>query len=148
LRGKEGKVEAPVPPDVHFDRPTRLPDEYVVDDATKLDLYRRLARASTPGDIDELRDELRERFGPLPAEAEALLDLSRLRTLGAALGVQHVIVRGDEARLAFRQGAVPRMAGLTQALDQVQLAAEVRRTVPLSLRLVRLGGEPMIPALV
>jgi hypothetical protein len=30
----------------------------------------------------------------------------------------------------------------------VQLAAEVRRTVPLSLRLMRLGGEPIIPALV
>ena len=148
LRGTPGQVEAPAPPDVHFDRPTRLPDEYVVDDATKLDLYRRLARASAPGDIDDLRDELRERFGPLPVEAEALLDMSRLRTLGASLGVQHVIVRGDEARLSFRQGAVPRLAGLTQALDQVQLAAEVRRTVPLSLRLIRLGGEPMIPALV
>jgi len=148
LRGKEGKVEAPVPPDVHFDRPARLPDEYVADDATKLDLYRRLARASAPGDIDELRDELRERFGPVPAEAEALLDLTRLRVLGAGLGVQHIIVRGDEARLSFRQGAVPRMAGLSQALDQVQLAAEVRRTVPLSLRLIRLGGESMVPALV
>src|SRR5690606_12763751 len=148
LRGKEGKVEAPVPPDVHFDRPTRLPDDYVADDATKLDLYRRLARASAPGDIDELRDELRERFGPVPTEAEALLDLTRLRVLGADLGVQHIIVRGDEARLSFRQGAVPRMAGLSQALDQVQLAAEVRRTVPLSLRLIRLGGESMVPALV
>jgi len=33
-------------------------------------------------------------------------------------------------------------------LDDVQLAAEVRRTVPLSLRLMRLGGEPIVPALV
>jgi transcription-repair coupling factor (superfamily II helicase) len=120
----------------------------VADDATKLDLYRRLARASAPGDIDELRQELRERFGPPPAETEALLDMGRLRVLGAQLGVQHIIVRGNEARLSFRQGTAPRMAGLTQALDDVQLSAEVRRTVPLSLRLVRLGGEPMISALV
>jgi transcription-repair coupling factor (superfamily II helicase) len=148
LRGREGEIEAPAPPDVHFDVPARLPDSYVADDGTKLDLYRRLARASAPGDIDDLRDELRERFGPLPPEAEALLDMGRLRALGASLGVQHVLIRGDEARLSFRQGATPRMAGLTQALDDVQLAAEVRRTVPLSLRLVRLGGEPMIPALV
>jgi hypothetical protein len=40
------------------------------------------------------------------------------------------------------------MAGLTAALDDVQLAADVRRTVPLSLRLTRLGGEAIIPALV
>jgi transcription-repair coupling factor (superfamily II helicase) len=148
LRGRKGAVEAPSAPDVHFDVPSRLPDDYVADDATKLDLYRRLARASAPGDIDELRQELRERFGPPPAETEALLDMGRLRVLGAQLGVQHIIVRGNEARLSFRQGTAPRMAGLTQALDDVQLSAEVRRTVPLSLRLVRLGGEPMISALV
>ena len=48
----------------------------------------------------------------------------------------------------FRAGASPRMARLTTALEHVQLSADVRRTVPLSLRLVRLGGEAMIPALV
>ena len=69
-------------------------------------------------------------------------------SLGAALGLQHVLVRGDEARLTFRAGTQPRLAGLTSALDDVQLAAEVRRTVPLSLRLMRLGGEPIVPALV
>jgi transcription-repair coupling factor (superfamily II helicase) len=74
--------------------------------------------------------------------------MARLRVTGGALGLQHVLVRGDEARLTFRAGTQPRLAGLTRALDDVQLAAEVRRTVPLSLRLVRLGGEQMTPALV
>ncbi len=147
LRG-QGGVEQPAPPDVVLDRPAHLPDGYVPDDDVKLDLYRRLARSGTSGDIDGLRDEMRERFGPLPAKAETLLDMARLRVTGGALGVQHVLVRGDEARLTFRAGTQPRLAGLTAALDDVQLAAEVRRTVPLSLRLIRLGGEPMIPALV
>ena len=147
LRG-QGKVEHPAPPEVVFDRAAQLTEGYVPDDDAKLDLYRRLARASASGEIDELRAELRERFGPLPEEAENLLDMSRLRVLGAGLGLQHVLVWGDEARLTFREGAVPRLAGLTQALDHVQLSAEVRRTVPLSLRLIRLGGEAMLPALV
>ena len=147
LRG-QGGAERPAPPDVVLDRPAQLPDAYVADDDVKLDLYRRLARAETTGDIDGLRDELRERFGPPPAEAEMLLDMARLRVMGAALGLQHVLVRGDEARLTFRPGTQPRLAGLTSALDDVQLAAEVRRTVPLSLRLIRLGGEAIVPALV
>jgi len=147
MRG-QGQRENPAPPDVVLDRPAHLPDSYVGDDDVKLDLYRRLARAGSSGDIDQLRAELRERFGPLPAEAETLLDMTRLRVMGATLGLQHVLARGDEARLTFRDGAAPRMAGLTAALDDVQLAAEVRRTVPLSLRLTRLGGEPLIPALV
>ncbi|HEV8149403.1 MAG TPA: TRCF domain-containing protein, partial [Gemmatimonadales bacterium] len=138
----------PQPPEVVFDQPTHLPDQYVADDDTKLDLYRRLARAVASGEIDELRQEMRERFGPLPEEADRLLDLSRLRVLGGTLGIQHILVRGEEARVTFRAGAAPRMARLTTALDNVQLAADVRRTVPLALRLVRLGGQNLIPALV
>jgi transcription-repair coupling factor (superfamily II helicase) len=147
LRG-QGTVEQPAPPDVVLDRSAHLPDGYIPDDDVKLDLYRRLARAVESGEIDGLRDELRERFGPLPEAAETLLDMTRLRVMGAALGLQNVLVRGDEARLTFRSGTQPRLAGLTSALDDVQLAAEVRRTVPLSLRLLRLGGEPIVPALV
>ena len=147
LRG-QGGGEEPVPPDVVLDRPAHLPDSFVADDDAKLDLYRRLARAASSGDIQQLGAELRERFGPLPAEAETLLHLTRLRVVGARLGVQHVLVRGDEARLTFRGGTAPRMAGLAAALDDVQIAADVRRTVPLSLRLTRLGGEALLPALV
>jgi transcription-repair coupling factor (superfamily II helicase) len=147
LRGAAGGPP-PQPPDVVFDTAVGLPHTYVSDDATKLALYRRLARAGTTGEIDVLRQELRERFGPLPPESEHLLDMTRLRVLGAALGLQHVLVRGDEARLTFREGSNPRLAGLAAALEDVQLAAEVRRTVPLSLRLHRLGGEPLVRALV
>ncbi len=149
LRSRRDAVaEPPAPPEVVFDRPAHLPDRYIADDDTKLDLYRRLARGVSSGEIDELRQEMRERFGPLPDEADRLLDLSRLRVLGGALGIQHILVRGDEARVTFRAGTSPRMARLTTALDHVQLAADVRRTVPLSLRLMRLGGEAIIPALV
>jgi transcription-repair coupling factor (superfamily II helicase) len=147
LRG-QGRTEQPVPPEVVLDRPAHLPDGYVPDDDVKLDLYRRLARALSSGDIQQLRDEMRERFGPLPEPADNLLDMARLRVIGAELGVQHILARGDEARLSFREGATPRLAGLTAALDDVQLAVDVRRTVPLSLRLTRLGGESLVPALV
>ncbi len=150
VNGLRGQVhgEAPAPPDVVFDRAASLPDSYVPDDDSKLDLYRRLARAVASGEIDELRQEMRERFGPLPVEAENLMDLTRLRVSGATLGIQHILVRGDEARVTFRAGATPRMAGLSAAFDDVQLAVDVRRTVPLSLRIERLGGQGIIPALV
>jgi transcription-repair coupling factor (superfamily II helicase) len=148
LRKGGALAERLAPPEVVFDRPAQLPDDFVADDDAKLDFYRRLARTAGPGEIDELRQELRERFGPLPEVAEHLLDLTRLRVIGAGLGIQHILVRGEEARVSFRAGTTPRMARLTAALDRVQLSADVRRTVPLSLRLVRLGGEAIIPALV
>ncbi len=137
-----------VPPEVIFDAPTYLPDLYVPDDVAKLEFYRRLACAGARGEIAQLREELRDRFGPVPDEADRMLAVSELRVLGARLGLETVIVRGDEARLQFRAGAAPKMMRLSAALEEVQFSAEVRRTVPLFLRLKRLGGIPMRDGLV
>ncbi len=136
------------PPDVTLDAPAHLPESYVADDETKLDLYRRLARAEQPCEIPPVREELRDRFGPLPPEAERLLLVAELRALGAQAGLETVLIKGDEARLTFRRDAVPRLAGLQVALERVQFEADVRRAVPLSLRLRRLGGETIGPGLV
>ena len=136
------------PPDVTLDAPAHLPETYVGDDETKLDLYRRLARAEQPCEIQPVREELRDRFGPLPPEAERLLLVAELRALGAQAGLETVLIKGDEARLTFRRDAAPRLAGLQVALERVQFEADVRRAVPLSLRLRRLGGETIGPGLV
>ena len=150
LKGGEGVAGSATfaPPEVILDRPAHLPDAYVPDAAAKLDLYRRLARAGRPCEIQAVREELRDRFGPLPDDAQRLLLVSELRALGAQAGLELVLVKGDEARLTFRRDAHPRLAGLTAALDSVQFEAEVRRPAPLSLRLRRLGGEAIGPGLV
>ncbi len=140
--GEAGKRTA-APPEVVLDLPAHLADAYVPDEAVKLELYRRLARAEAPSEIQAVREELRDRFGPLPDEAQRLLLVSELRALGARVGLEMVLVKGDEARLSFARDASPRLAALTAALDSVQFEAEVRRAVPLSLRLRRLGGEPI-----
>jgi len=147
LKGEAAGVRH-APPDVTFDAPAHLPDAYVPDEDAKLELYRRLARAMELDDIQRLREELRDRFGPLPDTADRLLTVTELQVLGARLGVQSVIVRGDEARLRFRREATPRMMRLTAALDDVQFAAEVRNAVPLALKLRRLGGLGVGPGLV
>ncbi len=147
LKG-EARGVALMPPEVLLDRPALLPDAYVADDAAKLDLYRRLARGQTTGDIESLREEMADRFGPLPAEAEALVAVTHLRVIGARLGLETILVRGEDARLVFRAGAAPRLANLTAAMDEVQFAAEVRRAAPLVMKLRRLGGMPLLAGLV
>lgn len=137
-----------VPSDVTIDTPNYLPDDYVVSQDAKIDVYKRLARFENPADIEALRTELRDRFGPLPAPAEAMLALAQLRTIGGAMGIEGILVRGDEARITFRDSAAPRVKGLQAAFHDVQFQAEVRRAVPLSLKLTRLGGAPMLDGLV
>jgi len=137
-----------VPADVTIDTPNYLPDDYVVSQDAKIDVYKRLARFADPREIEALRTELRDRFGPLPPPADAMLALAQLRIIGGAMGIEGILVRGDEARITFRDSAAPRVKGLQAAFHDVQFQAEVRRAVPLSLKLTRLGGAPMLDGLV
>jgi transcription-repair coupling factor (superfamily II helicase) len=137
-----------VPAEVSVDTPSYLPDDYVPSHEAKLDVYRRLARVTEPAAIAALRDELRDRFGPLPAPADAMLAVAQLRVVGGRLSVDNVLVRGNEARVNFRDTAAPRMKGLSAAFHEVQFQAEVRRAHPLSLKLTRLGGVPILDGLV
>jgi transcription-repair coupling factor (superfamily II helicase) len=136
------------PSDVSMDIPAYLPDAYIESQEAKLDVYKRLARYETPQEIEALRAELRDRFGALPPQAEAMLSMALLRVVGGTLGIEGVLVRGEEARITFRDSAIPRMKGLSAAFHEVQFQAEVRRAHPLSLKLTRLGGAPLLDGLV
>src|SRR5690349_5757251 len=102
-----------VPADVSIDVPHYLPDDYIASADAKLDVYRRLSRIEDAAAVDALRTELRDRFGAPPAPAEAMLHVAQLRVAGGALGIEGILVRGDEARVTFRESAVPRVKGLS-----------------------------------
>jgi transcription-repair coupling factor (superfamily II helicase) len=136
------------PSDVSLDVPAYLPDEFIPSQDAKLDVYRRLSAVSSAETIEELRAEVRDRFGPLPPPADAFFSTATLRLVGGSLGIDGILVRGDEARVTFRDTAVPRMKGLSAAFHEVQFQAEVRRTHPLSLKLTRVGGSPILDGLV
>jgi transcription-repair coupling factor (superfamily II helicase) len=138
----------PRPADVSMDIPAYFPDDYIEAHEPKLDVYKRLARFETPEEIEALRAELRDRFGAIPAPAEAMLAMALLRVTGGILGIEGILVRGEEARITFRDSAVPRMKGLSAAFHEVQFQAEVRRAHPLSLKLTRLGGAQLLDGLV
>jgi len=136
------------PSDVSVDVPSYLPDEYIAAQDAKLDVYRRLTHMTDPDDIEALRTEVRDRFGPLPPPAEAFFAVALLRVLGGAAEMESILVRGNDARITFREHAVPRMKGISAAFHEVQFQAEVRRAHPLSLKLTRLGGAELLSGLV
>ena len=72
--------------DVDIDLPVEayLPEEYAPDLRHKIDLYRRMAKIDDASQIQDVRDELRDRFGPLPAAVSRMLELAELRLDAAA----------------------------------------------------------------
>ncbi len=138
----------PPPADVSLDLPAFLPDDYIPSQDAKLDVYRRLSTISESAAIEDVRLEIRDRFGPLPPAAEGFFHVAQLRVLGASLGIEGIMVRGDEARVTFRDDALPRMKPLAASFKDVQFQVDVRRVQPLSLKLTRLGGSPILEGLV
>ncbi len=78
-----------------------LPESYVSEEGLRLRLYRRLAELRSPADVEELRSELGERFGPPPPPVQNLLYLLRLKALAAQAGVAAVAVEGHQVVLRF-----------------------------------------------
>ena len=134
-------------PEITLSASAFLPDVYISDPGQKLHLYRRLSKIRKPGEVVELRRELLDRFGPVPPEAEALLDATVLRLLGRDLGVEHIMLRGREGRVSFRPGVVPPLAHLDGPFRNRQVEVEVKRLDPLSLLLRQAGGEPLAATL-
>jgi transcription-repair coupling factor (superfamily II helicase) len=76
-----------------------LPHEYVDSEELRLDAYRKLALVIDDEALAALRDEWIDRFGPLPAQAEALLRIGRLRVLCHGAGLNRVVVQDQAVRL-------------------------------------------------
>jgi transcription-repair coupling factor (superfamily II helicase) len=144
----DGGQKSWIPADVTLDFPSYLPDDYIASQEAKLDVYRRLTALRDPAAIEALKGEVRDRFGALPAPADALFGSALLRVIGASLGVEGVLVRASEARVTFRADAVPRLKGLSAAFHGVQFQVDVRRAQPLALKLTRLGGAEMLEGLI
>jgi transcription-repair coupling factor (superfamily II helicase) len=83
------------PQEVQIDVPVtaHLPREYIARDDVRMEAYRRLASVTTADDVDDIRSEWLDRYGPPPPPAEALLEVARLRAECVRLGVQSVSVQ-------------------------------------------------------
>jgi len=87
-----------LPPDA-----ATLPIEYVEDENHRVDIFRRIAALADETETAALRAELRDRFGPLPREAERLLRLADLRIRAQRNGIGDVETR--DGRVLLRRGA-------------------------------------------
>ena len=76
-----------------------LPDEFIPDMQLRLRLYRRLARLESVEEIEELGQELADRFGSLPEPVKGLLYLLRVRVVATEAGTP--AIQGNKSRIAI-----------------------------------------------
>ena len=113
-------------PQITIGTPVLIPETYVGDLSVRLGLYRRIATLVDRREIDAFAAELIDRFGPLPAEVDNLLEIIAIKRLCRDAGVEKVEAGPKGAVLAFRGNRFANPAGLVAFLQEQAGTAKLR----------------------
>jgi transcription-repair coupling factor (superfamily II helicase) len=152
-----GRAVAAEPSPVRLDLPgsAYLPDAYVADAGAKLEVYRRFAQVRSEADAEALREELRDRFGPIPAPVEGLFRAVAVRMAAEAAGVPDVLAESGRVVLRWprydrgRVSTALAVAGFRPSFGSNQVRIPVgagRDPVNVALRALAALGEEREPA--
>jgi transcription-repair coupling factor (superfamily II helicase) len=88
----------------------RIPSDYITDTRLRIQAYRRIASTGELADVETLRRELRDRYGPVPREVKLLLQCAEVKILAGHANVDTVETRDDKIMLSQR-GVLFQLAG-------------------------------------
>ena len=102
--GREPDLDEPlgVTTEVNLHTPALLPDDYCPGVHERLVIYKRLANCETEDALEDLKEELIDRFGLLPPPTESLLAAHQLRIAGKALGVKKIDSAPERTIITFK----------------------------------------------
>ena len=146
--------------EINLHSPALLPDDYCGDVHLRLSFYKKLATAKNQDQVDALLEELVDRFGKLPTQAQTLIDTHRLRVLAKPYGVAKVDAAPGVILISFKQHAPVdgmRIIQLVQKNKHIKLAGndklrieralpEVKDRAQMVRDILRSLGEPVSPA--
>jgi len=84
---------------IEIQAPLQIPASYIPQPGVRIALYRRLLRAQDRKDLELVRNEVRDRFGPVPPSVKFLFDVAVLRIYGERLGIESIQVTSAETTL-------------------------------------------------
>ncbi|WP_170984336.1 TRCF domain-containing protein [Rhodoligotrophos defluvii] len=123
-------------PEVNLEASGRIPEDYVADEAVRLELYGRLAKLPDEASIEAFSEEMEDRFGPPPLEAKHLLASARIRQACRQAGITKINAGPRAIALTFQQEA-----GAAEAVGRLEAHG-----LPCRLRNTRLVARLASPA--
>jgi transcription-repair coupling factor (superfamily II helicase) len=157
--GREPDLLSPlsVTTDINLHAPALLPNDYCGDVHLRLSFYKKLATAKNTDQVDALLEEIVDRFGKLPPQAQTLIDVHRLRCISTPYGVVKVDAAPGMTNITFRANPPfepMRIIELIQKNRHIKLAGndklrierplpEVKDRVQLVRDVLRSLGQPL-----
>ncbi|WP_084544979.1 transcription-repair coupling factor [Derxia gummosa] len=130
-KGKEPDLERPLAAvtEINLHTPALLPSDYCGDVHERLTIYKRLSNCEHADGIDTMREELIDRFGKLPEQAQALIDVHKLRIACKPYGIQKIDASDEAIVIQFEKDAPVdpgKIVSLMQRNKHVRLAGQDR----------------------
>lgn len=121
LQGRPRRASDMWMPELHIEVPAQLPANYVQDEATRLDIYTRVARAESPAELGEIEDEIELRFGAMPPPVSNLLAVAGIGLSCRALGITRIDVGPTGIAAQLRPGTrlTPSSRLITRSRDRL-----------------------------
>jgi transcription-repair coupling factor (superfamily II helicase) len=103
--GKQADLERPMDagPEVELHVPVLIPEDYVPDVHLRLMLYKRIASTPSSEELDELKVEMIDRFGPIPPYAQSLFRATYLKLRAASLGIRKIDAGASNGYILFEE---------------------------------------------
>ena len=102
MQGEEVKPEIDV--QIDLDATCYIPDEYISDSSQKIEIYQDIALCKNEEDIQNVIDEMIDRFGDMPSEIENLIEIARIKILCKKLNISKVQEKRSFAVFTFELG--------------------------------------------
>jgi transcription-repair coupling factor (superfamily II helicase) len=83
----------------------RIPFNYIPEENQRLRMYKRIAGVETDSQLNDVRGELKDRYGEPPSAVQHLLDYATLRLLSSRVGVAAIDRKRDQVSIKFKQNA-------------------------------------------
>ena len=97
------EVEPEIDIQIDLNVTSYIPDEYIQDSAQKIEIYQNIALCKNEQDIQNVVDEIIDRFGNMPSELENLLDIARIKYLAKAQYISKIASRKTAVVFTFEQ---------------------------------------------
>ncbi len=101
MQGTE--IESDIDIQIDLNVTSYIPDEYIEDSAQKIEIYQNIALCRKEEDIQNVVDEIIDRFGNMPAELENLLDIARIKYLAKPFSISKIASKRTAVVFTFEQ---------------------------------------------
>lgn len=116
LKGEEIKKE----PRLDIGIKAFIPESYVKSSEDRISLYKRMLSLETHNEVDEIEEELKDRFGPIPEEVKNILKIARLKIEAKKKGIEKIYFKNNRIKIFTPKKVIEKEGSFESLLSLVK----------------------------